>query len=142
MTHRSIQTVRLMLISAALAASVGQPAHAESACKGLDQTACAAKDECSWMNGYTRKDGVQVTGHCRLSAKKKAMAPDAKPVEPSRTSEPAPTVSAPNPTSTTPAATTTPPASVAPANPMTPPTTAAPSAKMESGQSTEVKKTP
>ena len=56
-----------------LAAAVAAPAplFADSACKGLEKTPCEAKDTCNWVNGYKRKDGVQVSGHCRSSPKKK-----------------------------------------------------------------------
>ncbi len=49
------------------AALVGTPivSSAESACKGLEQAACAAKASCSWTNSYTRNDGKQVSGYCR-----------------------------------------------------------------------------
>ena len=47
------------------------PAAADSECKGLDQNACTAKEQCRWMDGYTRKDGVQVSSHCRLSKPRK-----------------------------------------------------------------------
>lgn len=125
MTHRSLRVARLTLISSALIVAIGPEAWAESACKGLDQTACAARAECRWTNGYIRKDGVQVSGHCRLSAKKKEMAPaaDAKPAAPAVTGTP--TTAAQNPAP--PAAT----APATPANPMPAPTGAAPAAKME-----------
>ena len=53
------------LAVALLVALGGNPAIAESACKGLEQSACGKKADCSWVKGYTRKDGVNVSGHCR-----------------------------------------------------------------------------
>jgi hypothetical protein len=48
-----------------------QPAHAESACKGLEQATCESNQDCRWQTGYARKDGVQVAGHCRALPHKK-----------------------------------------------------------------------
>lgn len=49
-------------------ASIGT-AFAESPCKGLEQDVCGAREECRWINGYTRKDGIEVSGHCRVQRK-------------------------------------------------------------------------
>ncbi len=40
-------------------------ASAVSACKGMQQDACATKAECLWVDGYTRKDGRSVSAHCK-----------------------------------------------------------------------------
>ena len=40
-------------------------ALAASACKGLEQGACQGKGDCTWVEGYVRKDGVKVTAHCK-----------------------------------------------------------------------------
>lgn len=51
------------------------PAQAAGQCKGLAQAACANSLDCGWVKGYTRKDDVQVKGHCRANrgaAKEKA----------------------------------------------------------------------
>jgi hypothetical protein len=40
-------------------------ASAASACKGIEKDACAAKDECLWVDGYMRKDGRSVSAHCK-----------------------------------------------------------------------------
>ncbi|BCU05653.1 hypothetical protein [Allochromatium tepidum] len=88
--HRSqTPTLRTALFAATLPllALSWQPAQGASECKGLTQDACAANAECRWMEGYTRKDGVQVSSHCRLAKPRKkdttetqAAAPtDAKP---------------------------------------------------------------
>jgi hypothetical protein len=40
-------------------------AVADSACKGLEKRQCEGKGDCTWVDGYTRKDGVKVDGYCR-----------------------------------------------------------------------------
>jgi hypothetical protein len=35
-------------------------------CKGMEKAACERSSaQCSWVDPYTRKDGVKVSGHCR-----------------------------------------------------------------------------
>lgn len=53
--------------------------QAASECKGLPQAECEAKSECKWVEGYTRKDGKEVSGYCRSVAKKPAEAEGAAP---------------------------------------------------------------
>ena len=36
-----------------------------SDCKGMEQSACASEASCSWIEGYTRKDGRTVKSFCR-----------------------------------------------------------------------------
>lgn len=36
-----------------------------SSCKGMEKAACESKDGCYWVDAYKRKDGVEVSGHCR-----------------------------------------------------------------------------
>lgn len=70
--NRSIQAracTMTFVLAAALA--VPQVVLAASACKGLEKRACEAKDSCYWVDGYTRKDGVKVSSHCRSAPKKK-----------------------------------------------------------------------
>lgn len=128
MTQRSIHIARLVLISSALIGVAGQEARAESACKGLDQTLCATKPECRWMNSYTRKDGIQVSGHCRLSGKKKDLvnASDTKPALPPAPSAPAAASPAPATTTATPPSTMMPPTAAGAAAEMPPAAPAAP----------------
>jgi hypothetical protein len=52
-----------LLGSACLSVNV---AGAASHCKGLSATACATDGGCRWVAGYTRKDGREVSAHCRL----------------------------------------------------------------------------
>jgi hypothetical protein len=45
-------------------------AQAASACKGSAKAACEGNSNCSWVNGYTRKDGAKVAPHCKSKPKK------------------------------------------------------------------------
>ena len=79
MKHALFRPSGIALLSTALITLFATPAiSAPSVCKGLDEAACGAQAECRWMEGYTRKDGVQVSSHCRKGAKKDA-APHAMP---------------------------------------------------------------
>lgn len=40
-------------------------ASAQAACKGSAQSACEKDPSCSWVKGYTRKDGVEVSPYCK-----------------------------------------------------------------------------
>ncbi len=40
-------------------------AYAASDCKGMERGACEKSAACNWVDGYTRKDGAKVSGHCR-----------------------------------------------------------------------------
>lgn len=44
---------------------------AASPCKGMPQNACMTDGACTWVSGYTRKDGRAVASHCKLKAGKK-----------------------------------------------------------------------
>ena len=46
-------------------------ANAASVCKGLENSACDSTSSCSWVEGYTRKDGKAVKSFCRSKAKSK-----------------------------------------------------------------------
>lgn len=70
--HISMKQSAMALASALMLATVAtQPAAAESSCKGLDKGPCDSKAQCHWVNGYTRKDGAKVSGHCRKTASRK-----------------------------------------------------------------------
>lgn len=56
-----------VIVSAAIMLSV--PAQAASACKGLNDSACASAQSCSWINAYARKDGKKINGFCRTKSK-------------------------------------------------------------------------
>ena len=51
--------------------TINTQAHAASACKGLDSGACDGANACSWVDGYTRKDGRSVKSFCRTKATNK-----------------------------------------------------------------------
>jgi hypothetical protein len=64
--------IRYFLGCSLLAACLSVPAIAGAAsqCKGMAQSQCGSNDDCSWIDGYTRKDGREVRGHCKLSSRK------------------------------------------------------------------------
>lgn len=59
----------LALSAALLMASVGTVQA--SACKGLEEKACAANDSCSWIKARTNKKGNEVKAHCRAKGGKR-----------------------------------------------------------------------
>jgi len=63
---------RTALLTSILAFSVtaSGSAIAASQCKGLDNAACDAGSQCSWVEGYERKDGRKVNAFCRTKAKR------------------------------------------------------------------------
>lgn len=71
MNKRSLRITTSSLLAAAVFTTVfsGQ-LLAESACKGLDQRQCEGKSDCTWVDGYTRKDGVKVSSHCKAIGKR------------------------------------------------------------------------
>jgi hypothetical protein len=84
------QPARLGAISlAVLAVTLSAPALSASACKGLEQAACETTDGCRWQAGYTRKDGIEVTSHCR-TGKKKEVSESAPAAAPASAPEPTP----------------------------------------------------
>lgn len=54
-----------LLSTALLAGCFAGSALADSACKGLEKRQCEGKGGCTWVDAYTRKDGVKVDGYCR-----------------------------------------------------------------------------
>lgn len=48
------------------------PVYAASACKGLSKSSCGSNSSCTWVDGYTRKDGKKVSAYCRAVGKKKS----------------------------------------------------------------------
>ena len=67
--RHTLSTLGALAAAASLALGA-LPAHAESACKGLEKPACEKKANCYWVDPYSRKDGVKVSGHCRTKATK------------------------------------------------------------------------
>ncbi len=54
-------------------------AGAASHCQGLSESVCNTDTSCRWVAGYTRKDGREVTSHCRLGKKaQQSLIPEAK----------------------------------------------------------------
>lgn len=70
MKRSRVSRLALAFLSAALLAGclIGS-ALAESACKGLEQGPCEGKGDCTWVDGYVRKDGVKVAAYCKSSGK-------------------------------------------------------------------------
>ncbi|MCX7632490.1 MAG: hypothetical protein N2Z22_04060 [Turneriella sp.] len=54
-----------ILLQAAVFLAFGKMLYADSPCKGLDESACKANDKCTWVSGYTQKDGDKVKAYCR-----------------------------------------------------------------------------
>lgn len=46
------------------------PAHSASPCKGLEESACKDNASCTWVSGYTTKNGNAVSAYCRSSGNK------------------------------------------------------------------------
>ena len=67
---------RLALVSliASLSALGAVPAVADNACKALSQPSCDGSTQCSWVQGYTRKDGREVAAYCRAKPAAKSSA--------------------------------------------------------------------
>jgi len=55
----------LLLILVVQLLTVSGSALAESACKGLSKSSCSVKSTCSWVKGFTNKNGNKVSAHCR-----------------------------------------------------------------------------
>ena len=60
----SVQRGITFFIAALFAVMFSFSANAAS-CKGKSRSSCSANSDCSWVDGYKRKDGVKVSGHCR-----------------------------------------------------------------------------
>lgn len=66
----SLRCFQVTLLATVALASV--PASAASQCKGAQQDACGSMVECTWVNGYVRKDGRSVSSHCKKKARGKS----------------------------------------------------------------------
>lgn len=51
----------------------GSLSAAASQCKGLAENACMTDQACIWVQSYTRKDGRNVSGHCKVKRGKSAL---------------------------------------------------------------------
>jgi hypothetical protein len=69
MKSSSLSRATHAILSAVLLAGLSHAALAESACKGLEQRQCQGKAECTWVEGYVRKDGVKVAAYCKSAGK-------------------------------------------------------------------------
>ncbi len=63
------QRVLALLLPIFVAMMFSFSAEAAS-CKGKSQSSCSADNNCSWVSGYKRKDGVKVSGYCRAASGK------------------------------------------------------------------------
>lgn len=72
-TIRSLSVCALCAVTITFA--ISGPVFAASACKGLEEAVCGTTEACRWQAGYTRKDGIEVSSHCRSTGKAKAAAP-------------------------------------------------------------------
>jgi len=71
---KSSNTPRLISSFALIPALVAfSPIIHATGCKGLSDTQCRADPQCRWIKGYTRADGRQVNGYCRMDAAKKRL---------------------------------------------------------------------
>ncbi|GAB6052422.1 hypothetical protein JCM17960_12420 [Magnetospira thiophila] len=69
MQFRVLKTVAVVV--AVLGFGVGAAQAAEtSACKGLSNADCAAKESCTWVESYTTQKGNKVSAHCRAKGSK------------------------------------------------------------------------
>lgn len=70
-TMRVTRPLMTLAFSAVLALAAQSTAFAAE-CKGMEKAACERQESCSWVDGYTRKDGVKVSSHCRKKGGKKS----------------------------------------------------------------------
>ncbi|MGD8206541.1 MAG: hypothetical protein PVH47_00525 [Thiohalocapsa sp.] len=63
MSTTKTKTLAAALTTAALLTLQGPAVAAD--CKGLEKNRCESNNSCTWVDGYQRKDGVKVSGHCR-----------------------------------------------------------------------------
>ena len=68
---RKNQLLMSLAVTAAVAFTSSSAAFAAE-CKGMEKAACERQESCSWLDGYTRKDGVKVSSHCRKKGGKKS----------------------------------------------------------------------
>ena len=61
----------LLILALTLVFSIQGPAFAKTACNDMKKKECVANDKCSWVKGYTKKDGTKVKGHCKAGHDKK-----------------------------------------------------------------------
>ncbi len=69
----SIASVSTRVATAALLLGLSLSAGAANQCKGIEQNACSASSECTWVDSYERKDGRTVAAHCKSKPSKKSV---------------------------------------------------------------------
>ena len=61
-------SIALNTVILSLALGLGA-SSVQAECKGSSQSACESDNKCSWVKGYTRKDGAKVAAHCKSKPK-------------------------------------------------------------------------
>jgi hypothetical protein len=70
--HRTHRHLAVAAVAASLLLGANGAVMAVE-CKGMEKSACERNEaQCSWVDGYTRSDGVKVSGHCRKKPGKKS----------------------------------------------------------------------
>ncbi len=69
----SIASVSIRVATAAVLLGLSFTAGAASQCKGIEQNACSASSECTWVDSYERKDGRTVAAHCKSKPSRKSV---------------------------------------------------------------------
>ncbi len=64
---KSISVRKFLFASTAAFAVSLSTTGVASQCKGLVENVCSADAQCTWVDGYVRKDGRAVSAHCRKS---------------------------------------------------------------------------
>jgi len=70
-SRRSTRFLAALAVTTAVVLASQSTAFAAE-CKGMEKAACEGQASCSWVDGYTRKDGVKVSSHCRKKGGKKS----------------------------------------------------------------------
>ena len=65
------EKIRAALLAAVLGCGSSEALLAAE-CKGLEQSLCEARTDCRWIAPYERKDGIKVSGYCRIKGVKPA----------------------------------------------------------------------
>lgn len=55
----------IMLVFVAVSVFTTTGSAFAASCKGMEKPKCESTAGCYWVDSYKRKDGVQVSGHCR-----------------------------------------------------------------------------
>jgi hypothetical protein len=65
--HQSLAKHSIAALATAVVLVLSTPGTslAATACKGLEEAKCVGNAECTWVSGYTRKDGKTVAPYCQ-----------------------------------------------------------------------------